>query len=151
MNFSLRQATEEDQEKITGLIHQVGINPTGLSWQRFIVAEDESGNFIGCGQTKPHDDGTREIASLAVEPTHQGQGVGSAILNRLMHENPPPLYLMCRSPLAPYYQRFGFRSLEFKELPRSYRLVWRGAKVLARLFPGKFPGLSVMMYANQER
>ena len=47
---------------------------------------------IGCGQIKPHGDGTRELASIAVVPEHQRQGIGTEIIARLIEGQPLPLY-----------------------------------------------------------
>jgi len=52
MPVTLRPATASDQKPIKDLIHLVGINPTGLNWERFIIAE-EAGQFVGCVQLKP--------------------------------------------------------------------------------------------------
>ena len=42
-----------------------GLNPFSLGWPRFLVAED-GGRVVGVAQIKPHGDGSRELASLAV-------------------------------------------------------------------------------------
>ena len=98
----------------------------GLDWQRFLVAVDEQGRLVGCGQVKPHGDGTREMASIAVQPEWQGRGVGRMVIERILAEHPLPLYLTCRSTMGPYYQKFGFRALPLEEMPpylhRLYRL-----------------------------
>jgi N-acetylglutamate synthase-like GNAT family acetyltransferase len=56
--FNLRPATEEDIKTIRQLVRIGQINPTGLKWQRFIVAETPEGQVIGCGQIKSHSDGS---------------------------------------------------------------------------------------------
>ena len=48
----LRRATAADQPQIDALIRTVGINPMGLKWPRFVVA-DEGGRIVGAGQVKP--------------------------------------------------------------------------------------------------
>ena len=106
------------------------INPTGLHWRRFVVAE-EHGRIVGVGQVKPHYDGSRELASLAVVPDRQGQGIGSAIVRTLLAHAPGPLHLMCTDRLEPYYARFGFRRLEVAEMPPYFRRIYRLAHVLA--------------------
>ena len=52
-----RPAQASDEAAIKALIRAVNINPIGLKWQRFMVAVDENGRLIGCGQIKPHRDG----------------------------------------------------------------------------------------------
>jgi predicted N-acetyltransferase YhbS len=115
------------------LIYRVGINPLGLDWRRFLIAVDEEGHVIGSGQIKPHGDGTRELASVAVQPEWQGQGIGREIIERLLAVNPLPLYLTCRARMAPYYEKFGFRVLEVEEMPLYFRRIYRTASLISRL------------------
>ncbi len=119
--FSLRRARETDSAAIRKLIHRAGINPTGLNWQRFVVAVNERGELIGCGQIKPHGEEVLELASIAVEPAYRGQGAAREIIEYLLAENPRPLYLTCRSSLGPFYEKFGFESIGSEEMPRYFR------------------------------
>ena len=120
---------ETDFPVIKDLIHQVGINPTGLDWRRFIVAETLDGQFAGCGQLKPHSDGTLELASLAVVPSARQQGLGGLIISQLASAAPRPLYLTCRAQLGSYYQKFGFRIVVPADLPRSFERISRIARL----------------------
>ncbi len=116
MPLTLRNATAEDQATIRRIVRAAKINPTGLDWPRFIVAED-GGATVGVGQVKPHGDGTRELSSIAVIPARQGQGVGSAIIEELLRREKGTLHLTCRSRLQGYYERFGFRRLASSDYP----------------------------------
>lgn len=109
--FTVRQAQATDEAAIKGLIRQTRLNPMGLKWPHFVVAEDEQGIFIGCGQIKRHKDGTQELASIAVVKAWRGRAVASAIIHELLHRATFPLYLMCGSRLIPFYEKFGFREL----------------------------------------
>ena len=133
MNFTLRSATVEDDPAIRRLVHLGRINPTGLDWCRCILAISPDGEVIGCGQIKPHGDGSREIASIVVDPDWRGQGVARAIIEHLLAEYPGDLYLMCRSALGPFYAKFGFRSLAPGEMPRYFRRISRVAGLLHAL------------------
>lgn len=133
MPISLRPATANDQSKIIALINKVRINPRNLNWERFIIAEDD-GAMIGCGQIKPHGDGTKELASIAVEPDYQGKGVGAMIMNALLERETGTLYLMCRRHNATFYQKFGFRELAFEEFPPDMKRMFRFARILMKLF-----------------
>ena len=119
----LRPALEKDFPAIKALIHASRINPNGLDWRRFTVAETPDGQFIGCGQLKPHSDGTLELASLAVIPSQRGKGVARVIIQKLLAAAPRPLYLTCRSQLGPLYEKFGFRGISGDELPRYFRRI----------------------------
>ena len=129
ISYKLRAAREEDAKTIRKLVIQGGINPTGLKWTRFVVAEAPSGEVIACGQVKPHRDGTRELASIVVRPDWRGRGVARAIIEHLLEQHPGELYLMCRSALGPLYEKFGFQPVADDEMPRYFRRV----KGLARL------------------
>ena len=64
----------------------------GLDWRHFIIAVDPENQLIGCGQIKPHRDGSSELASIAVQPEYQGQGIGKALIERLLSETRAPLF-----------------------------------------------------------
>jgi N-acetylglutamate synthase-like GNAT family acetyltransferase len=114
---SIRPATEADQAIIRRLIKEANINPMSLDWPNFVVAED-GGAIVGVGQVKAHGDGSRELASIAVVPARQGQGIGRAIIETLLAREPTVvLHLTCRRELEGFYRRFGFRSLERAEYP----------------------------------
>jgi N-acetylglutamate synthase-like GNAT family acetyltransferase len=132
--YTLRPAQHSDARAIRALIFRVGINPMGLDWHRFLIVVDEHGRLIGTGQIKPHGDGTRELASIAVQPEYQNQGIGRAIVERLLAENPLPLYLTCASHNCPYYLKFGFRVLADPELPPYYRRLRRLARLAQKIF-----------------
>ena len=119
--YTLRQAQAQDRLAIRKLIRQVGINPLGLHWERFVLAVDRQGAMIGCGQVKQHGDGSRELASIAVIGPWRRQGVGSAIIRYLIGMNTERLYLTCRAGLGPFYQRFGFRQAASDELSPYFR------------------------------
>ncbi len=117
-DFIIRPATQEEFQAIRTLIHTVQINPMGLEWGRFQVAMSPGGELLGCGQVKPHSDGTKELASIAVRETERGQGIAGAIITTLIELEPGrPLYLMCRARLNSFYDKFGFRAIKFKEMP----------------------------------
>lgn len=120
-NYTLRRAINEDSAQIHKLIHLVGINPTGLDWKRFVVIANESDEIIACGQIKPHGEGVQELASIAVRPEFQGQGLARRVIESLLADSPRPLYLMCRSSMGPLYEKFGFRSLEYDVMPRYFQ------------------------------
>jgi N-acetylglutamate synthase-like GNAT family acetyltransferase len=121
--YTLRPARETDDDTIKSLIHLVGINPMGLDWRRFIVAVDAQDQIIATGQIKPHGakGDIHELASIAVVPEYRGQGLARAIMEHLLRESPRPLYLTCVSSLEPFYQKFGFYSIEYDDMPRYFQ------------------------------
>ena len=125
MTFSLQPATNSDSSSIRALIRAVHINPLGLDWRRFIVAVTPEGEMIGCGQIKPHKDGSRELASIAVVQAWRRRGVARAIIAYLIAANPGRLYLTCRSSLGPFYEKFGFSASPEPEMPLYFRRIKR--------------------------
>ena len=145
-DFSLRKATKADSGRIRQLVIEGGINPFGLKWRRFIVAEDSSGRVIGCVQRKHHRDGSVELASLAVDKEERGQGVARALIEALIAIHAGDLYLMCRSGLGEFYRKFGFRVLDPEEMPRYFRWISRLMNWLTDLL-NRREGL-LIMYKN---
>jgi amino-acid N-acetyltransferase len=129
----LRPATAQDAASIRSLIHRVHINPWNLDWRRFLVAVNETGRLIGCGQLKPHGRGIVELASIAVEPQYRDQGIARRIIDALIARAPRPLYLTCRSSLGPLYAKWGFRELAAAEMPGYFRRLARAMSIAAGL------------------
>jgi N-acetylglutamate synthase-like GNAT family acetyltransferase len=125
--LTIRPATEADQPMIRRLIAEARINRMSLNWPNFVVAQDadsKDGAIVGVGQVKAHGDGSRELASIAVIPTRQRQGIGRAIIETLLAREPGAvLYLTCRRELQSYYEPFGFRLLVPSEYPPYFRRI----------------------------
>jgi len=133
-NFTLRPARESESTVIKDLIHLTGINPMGLDWKRFIVAvAGAQDQVIGIGQLKPHGTEILELASIAVFPEYRGTGVARAIIEYLLKDSPRPLYLMCESSLGALYERFGFRSVSYAEMPRYFQRITKLAGLVTTL------------------
>lgn len=135
--FTLRHAVAEDFPAIKGLIRAAQINPMGLEWQRFVVAcPDGESSVIGCGQLKPHRDGSWELASIAVVPEWRGRGVARTIIEHLVQRyaaekhSPSLLYLTCRASLEPLYLKFGFQTVVEADMPRYFRRISRMVRFL---------------------
>ena len=134
----LRAATAADQDAIRRMIRAAGLNPLALDWPRFVVAESigeaSQGEVVGIGQVKILGDGAPEMASLAVLPGRQGEGVGGAIVWTLLSRTPGPIYLRCASRDEGYYERFGFTTLAPEQMPRSLRRIYRLIDPALRLY-----------------
>jgi N-acetylglutamate synthase-like GNAT family acetyltransferase len=96
------------------------------------VAEVD-GKIVGVGQVKPHEDGSRELASIAVIPDYQRRGIASRIIETLLEREKEPLYLMCEAKNEKLYERFGFRRIEPPEMPGDLRRNYRFARLIRPL------------------
>ena len=132
--FTLRIATERDFPAIKQLIRDAQINPIGLDWRRFVVAVDGSGELRGCGQLKPHGEEIVELASIAVAPSDRNKGIARAIIEHLISGAPRPLYLICRSGLQSFYEKWGFRVIGLDEMPSYFRRLSRFANTMFGMF-----------------
>jgi N-acetylglutamate synthase-like GNAT family acetyltransferase len=128
--FTLRPARESEFRVIKDLIHLVGINPMGLDWKRFVIAVNDEDQVLGIGQIKPHGAEVLELASIAVYPKYRSQGIARAIIEHLLKDSPRPLYLTCISTLEPLYQKFGFRTISYDEMPRYFQRISKLANVM---------------------
>jgi N-acetylglutamate synthase-like GNAT family acetyltransferase len=141
--FLLRPATAADEADIKALIKLVRINPMDLDWRRFLLASTPDGRLAACAQIKPHTDGTRELASLAVGDAWRGRGLARLLVEALIAREARPIYLTCRSGLESFYQKFGFRTLEKDELTPYYHRLQKLANAMMKLGGGA-ETLSVM-------
>ena len=133
-NFTIRPAQESESRVIKDLIHLTGIIPTGLDWKRFVVAAaGDRAQVMGIGQIKPHGQDLLELASIAVFPEYRGQGVARAIIEHLLKDSPRPLYLMCESSNGPLYEKFGFYTISYDEMPRYFQRITRLAGLVTTL------------------
>ena len=134
-DYTLRPATETDAHAIKDLIHSVRINPMDLDWRRFVVAVDADDQILATGQVKPHGAKAdiHELASIAVVPEYRGQGLARAVIEHLLKESPRPLYLTCISSLESLYQKFGFVTISYEEMPRYFQRISRLAGLVTTL------------------
>lgn len=156
MAFTIRWANEKDAQAIKAIVRSAGINPLGIHWQRFLVAEDDTAGagrgacrIVGIGQIKVHGDGSRELASIATVPDRQGEGIATAIIRSLLEMSASAgtgrLYLTCRGHMEHFYERFGFRRVDrLEDAPTHFRRLMRAGQLLfalARLVGNNDPGM----------
>jgi N-acetylglutamate synthase-like GNAT family acetyltransferase len=131
VDIIVHPAFQKDFPAIRALIHAVQINPIGLDWRRFQVAMSNNGELLGCGQIKLHSDGSKELASIAVQESERGKGIARAIISTLLTLEPNrPLYLMCRARLNSFYEKFGFISVEMEDMPPYFKRISRVERII---------------------
>lgn len=110
LHICIRPAQAEDQEAIVRMVRAERLNPTGLHWERFTVAEDAQG-LAGVVQVRRHADGSREIGSFAVRQDVRGQGIGAALVDKALARETGTVHLITRPALAAYVSRWGFERI----------------------------------------
>ena len=142
--YEIHSALESESAQIKDLIHLVGINPTGLDWKRFIVAVNDGGEVIACGQVKPHGADIQEMASIAVSPEYRGGGIARKIIEELLAKTSRPVYLMCMGHNGPMYEKFEFKSIAYEQMPRYFQRIQK-VFAIADVFRKTGEDLLVMM------
>jgi len=133
MALTIRQATEQDQRTIRRIVREAKINPSNLNWPNFMVAEQD-GELVGTSQVKPHWDGSRELASIAVLPPLQGMGIGTKLIRAQLVRERGVLHLTCRKHMQGYYERFGFSLVSRVEYPPYFARMVPWFNRIGRLF-----------------
>jgi N-acetylglutamate synthase-like GNAT family acetyltransferase len=146
--YILRAATAEDAAHIRAVVRLARLNPTGLNWERFRLAVDADNKVIGCVQIKPHRDGSQELASLVVDPKYRGQGIARTLIENLIGTYERDLYLMCRSTLGDFYEKFGFRGITETQMPTYFRRISKLASV-AEILRKEGESLLIMKYGGR--
>ena len=107
MTVSIRQASAGDQEAILALARGERVNPVGLHWPNFVVAEQE-GTLVGAVQIKFHRDGAREIGSLIVARHLRNQGLAAMLIDGRLADHGGRMLAVTGRKYAEHYARWGF-------------------------------------------
>jgi predicted GNAT family N-acyltransferase len=141
-SFRIRLAEwTRDESRLKAIRHQVFVVeqqvPEDLEWDgidagcRHALAEDPNGNAIGCGRLLP--DG--HIGRMAVDVNWRGQGVGTALLERLIELarelGYPRLMLNAQVQAMAFYARHGFTPCgpAFEEAGIAHRSMARSLRI----------------------
>ena len=98
--------------------------------QEFVVAAQPDGEVVGCGALHVLWEDLGEVRTLAVDPKMKGEGVGHALLERLLDRarDLGVRRLFCLTFEVDFFGRHGFREIDgipvdhevYDELLRSY-------------------------------
>lgn len=140
----IRAATKADEARIRELVRNERLNPLGIDWRRFFVAEAK-GEVVACVQTKPHGE-VRELASLVVAPGWRGHGLGRQMVTLIQTEAGPPLWLTCRAVLISYYEACGFQEVNKSRIMPRYFAAARLLFDIVQLLGSSGSTLAVMVW-----
>jgi len=129
VTITVRRATVGDQAGITALVRGARLNPRGLSWPAFVVAED-GGRLVGVAQLRRHPDGALELASLVVERAARGAGVATSLVDALLATEPGVVHTIVDRRYAGHFERWGFTLVGAPQLPRSIRRTLRIGRIV---------------------
>lgn len=94
-----------------------GVPPVG---RLCLVARDPQGALAGAIRNWPVRVAGRPVllmGPVAVHPTHQGEGLGAALIGEAMTRASPQWQRVLLVGDLPYYARFGFRRLDSVRMP----------------------------------
>jgi amino-acid N-acetyltransferase len=101
-------------------------------FREFVVAVDAEERVVGCGALRVYSDQLAEIASLAVDESVHGAGIGRRLVQRLVEEAGA---LGIRTVFAltlqePFFHRLGFRTVPRENFPGK---VWADCRSCPKL------------------
>lgn len=127
MTISIRTATERDQQQIVQLVRSERLNPHGLHWPNFVVAES-LGRIIGAVQLRPHRDGSHELGSLVVESHARGRGLAARLIEHRLAGHTGRILIVTGRNFADHYRRWGFSRIAPASAPFGVRRnYWLGS------------------------
>lgn len=132
--IQVRPARADEQPLIRRLVADARLDPTNLHWQNFLLAEVD-GQVVGCGQIRRYP-ALRELGSMVVRRAYRKRGVGAALMQALLAQGQPPLFLECPVYRVSFYERFGFHLVGFTEIPWVLRLKYLVGNTLLRWLTG---------------
>lgn len=130
----IRPARAAEQRLVRALVNSARLDPTNLRWQNFLLAEVD-GQVVGCIQVRRYP-GLRELGSMVVKSNFRKRGVGRALMQTLLAQQSPPLFLECPIHRVSFYEQFGFRLASFWEIPWILRVKWLVGNTVLRWMTG---------------
>ena len=121
--WEIEAAKAADLPEIDELIAAVNGDRGDLGAEQFVVAKSEDARILGCGRLRPYP-GFCEIASLAVADDVRANGIGLAIVNRLLEMYAGTILLICEDEVVEFFRRFDFELILEAEMPTRLRPKW---------------------------
>lgn len=106
--FTLRIPTEKEFKQICLFISEFELDNRDLKKEQFIVALRDN-ELVGFGRLRDHTD-CLELCSLGVVTSYRRQGIGKAIVTKLIENFSKNIYLVCIIP--DFFIPFGFHQVE---------------------------------------
>ncbi len=124
MDAEIRSACAGDETGVRALIRGERLNPTGIRWRNFLVAETE-GAVVAAVQLRPSGEGVVELGSLVVRADLRRRGLGARMVEAALGAAGRRRVLaITAASLAPWYGRWGFREIGPGAAPWPVRINW---------------------------
>ncbi|KAI2494055.1 hypothetical protein MHU86_20498 [Fragilaria crotonensis] len=141
MAVTIRPATAMDLFSARKILFQEAMNPLAISERTLLVAaQSEDGDMVGFGQIRPLDSVYSELASLYVYPEYRRQGIGSALVEKLLerHDADPfhsrRLCLLTLMPTVKFYEKHGFEvQTSIEDLPSAFQFEFKAGALVSSI------------------
>jgi amino-acid N-acetyltransferase len=134
MEATIRPATETDLSAVRGLVRGERVNPLGIDWRNFVVAE-AGGEVVGCAQLRPAGPGAVELGSLVVRADVRRAGLGTRLVEAaLAGAGGRRVFAVTAAAHAGSFARWGFRPVRAAAAPwpvRRNRLLGQAGSLIA--------------------
>lgn len=107
--IKLRKAKKPDMPLIETCIERFRLDDENISFEQLVVAEKE-GKIVGFGRIKPYRS-CFELGCLGVLEPYRNQGIGTAIIKKLI-EDFPSSEIWITTDIPKYFEQFGFEPTE---------------------------------------
>lgn len=106
--FTIRKPTDKEFKRICLFISEFELDNRDLKKEQFIVALRDN-ELLGFGRLREHTD-CLELCSLGVVASYRRQGIGKAIVAKLIENFSKNIYLVCIIP--DFFIPFGFQKVK---------------------------------------
>ncbi|CBN74296.1 conserved unknown protein [Ectocarpus siliculosus] len=146
-----RPAAKTEQGTIQKILVGMLMNPMSIDISNFICAEQE-GALVGFGQVRPIGGSSYELASLHVDESYRGRGIGSSVVRQLVKGYVSThgegqirnLFLLTLESTVPFYEKNGFAVAPANEIPT----VLKAERAVGSLLQSFFGNSVVCMQAQ---
>jgi GNAT superfamily N-acetyltransferase len=103
---------------ILGWLGWLTRHPPMPDWVDYWVVECEQ-TIVACAKWQ-HYDSYSQLERLYVDRQWRQSGIGSSLVERLIGQTLQPIYILSDPGLVDFYQRFGFRPIDWNDLPANF-------------------------------
>ena len=114
------------------MVRRARLNPSGLQWEQFVIGERDN-RAVGVAQLRRYPDGTKELASLVVEPGAREHGIATQMVDALLTGETAAVYTLIDRRFVDHFARWGFRQVGPGELPRAVSRTYLIGRVVTAL------------------